>query len=172
MGEGGAITTNDKALADHMRLHRSHGLERHPEGGAWFYEMNQMGFNYRATDMQCALGVSQMKKLPRFIAQRQKLARLYDELLAPHADTIAPPHRMEGQEPAWHLYAVRIAFDHVNMTRDAMMKVLSQDYNIGTQVHYIPVHTQPYYEGLYGAQDLKGAARYYDRILSLRFTPR
>ena len=163
MGEGGAITTNNKDYADAMRSLRSHGMVPNPEKGPWFYEMSQLGYNYRCTDFQCALGLSQLKKLPDFLHYRKLLAERYDSLLG----DIAP---IKIRDHAWHLYSVRIAFDKIGIDRATLMNAL-RERGIGTQVHYIPVHTQPYYQERYGDIHLPGANQYYARTLSLPLFP-
>lgn len=170
LGEGGAVTTNDDVMAKRMRTLRGHGMEQKPEQGPWYYSMEDIGYNYRVTDFQCALGLSQLAKLDRFIARRRALADVYDSLLADLAPVILPPHRVNKEDPAWHLYAVRIDFDKLGMTRSELMAAL-RERNIGTQVHYIPVSSQPYYTGLYGQQDLPGARYYYEHTLSLPLFP-
>ncbi len=171
-GEGGAVTTNDKALAEKMRVLRSHGMEKNesPEkaGGPWVYEMNELGFNYRLTDISAALGISQMKKLSAFIEKRRQLAAQYDALLKPLGNAIEAPKRGAGS--AWHLYAARIDFDGIGVSRAEFMKALAEQ-GIGSQVHYIPVHTQPYYKKRYGDLKLPGAEKYYARTLSLPLFP-
>jgi UDP-4-amino-4,6-dideoxy-N-acetyl-beta-L-altrosamine transaminase len=165
MGEGGAITVNDKKLADAMRVFRSHGMVKDETKGPWFYEMQEPGYNYRATDMQCALGTSQLRKLNRFIARRAALAARYDAQLHDIA-----PVRVNYSGHAWHLYAARIDFAAAGTTRTAVMNEL-RARGIGTQVHYIPVHTQPYYLQCYGNISLPGAEQYYERTLSLPLFP-
>jgi dTDP-4-amino-4,6-dideoxygalactose transaminase len=182
-GEGGAVTTNDPALAARMRRLRSHGMEhdpaqwRHPANGSeggetapWYYEMAEIGYNYRLTDIACALGISQLGKLDRFLARRIALADRYDALLAPSAPQILPPKRQNSGVSGWHLYAARIDFAALGVTRSAVMRRLRAD-GIGTQVHYFPVHAQPYYRARYGELDLPGAAAYYRRTLSLPLFP-
>jgi dTDP-4-amino-4,6-dideoxygalactose transaminase len=170
LGEGGAITTNDDAMAKKMRTMRGHGIEQKPENGPWFYSMEEIGYNYRVTDFQCALGLSQLAKLDRFIARRRAIANLYDGLLADLAPIVLPPRRANKEEPAWHLYAVRIDFEKLGMPRTELMNAL-RARNIGTQVHYIPVSDQPYYTNLYGEQELPGSAYYYEHTLSLPLFP-
>jgi UDP-4-amino-4,6-dideoxy-N-acetyl-beta-L-altrosamine transaminase len=183
MGEGGAVTTNDPKMAAAMRRLRSHGMERTPaqpvypeyaqdaDGSAnpWFYEMTDVGWNFRATDIQCALGLSQLKKLDRFIARRQELVARYDAALRPFAPLIRPVARVGG-DPAWHLYVALIDFAALGKSRAVVMRALSAA-GIGTQVHYFPVHLQPYYQERYGKQDLPGANAYYARCLSLPLFP-
>jgi len=169
-GEGGMVTTNDDALAQRLRTLRTHGMVR-PEGcEPWWYEMPEIGFNYRLPDVLCALGLSQLAKLPRFAARRRALAAAYREALAP----LAPAVRMAAQ-PAWsdpvlHLMAVLIDFEAVGRTRLQVVEAL-RDRGVGTQVHYIPVHRQPYYRERYGDLDLPGAEAWYARCLSLPLYP-
>jgi UDP-4-amino-4,6-dideoxy-N-acetyl-beta-L-altrosamine transaminase len=179
MGEGGAVTTNDGAQAAALKRVRNHGMTRDPdefstedgfddEGRAnpWFYELTEPGFNWRATDIQCALGLSQLGKLGRFSTRRRALAAAYDALLAPYASVVKPVAQHFATAPTWHLYAVLIDFEACGLTRAKVMRRLA-DEGIGTQVHYYPVHRQPYYAARTGAAALPGADRYYARALSL-----
>lgn len=170
MGEGGAVTTQHDYMARAMRTARSHGMVHTPEDGPWAYKMPDLGYNYRVPDVLCALGVSQLKKLGGFIEKRQRLAALYDELLAPLAPVIQTPQRVCEDEPAWHLYALRIDFAALGMDRAMFMNALKAQ-GIGSQVHYIPVHSQPYYKGLYGELSLPGAQHYYEHTLSIPLYP-
>lgn len=170
MGEGGAITTNNSALAHKMRTLRSHGMIKKAEVGPWYYEMPEMGYNYRITDIQCALGISQLKKLDFFVKRRREIANRYDETIRSLSNVIAPPARVDHCDPAWHLYQVRIDFDQLGLNRRALMSKLIEN-GVGTQVHYIPVHTQPYYRNLYGNINLPGAEEFYSRTLSLPLYP-
>lgn len=183
MGEGGAVATNDPGLAAVMRRLRSHGMERMPaapalpeyardaDGSAnpWFYEMADLGWNFRASDIHCALGLSQLKKLAPFVARRAALVARYDDALRPLAPLVRPVARVGGQ-PGWHLYVVLIDFEALGKSRAQVMRALSAA-GIGTQVHYFPVHLQPYYQRLYGKHRLPGAERYYARCLSLPLFP-
>ena len=180
MGEGGAITTNDEALAERMARLRNHGMTRDPEAfsrrdqgfdasgqpNPWYYEMYEPGFNYRASDIHCALGLSQLARLDRLIAKRRALAARYDSLLTPLAPAVTPLARSTHCEAAWHLYVALFDFDSLGFERADLVRRLRAQ-GIGTQIHYLPVHRQPYYVERYGAQDLPGADRYYDRIVSL-----
>ena len=184
MGEGGAITTNDAALAARMASLRNHGIVRTADGFTeteqafasdgsahpWYYEMQELGFNYRACDLQCALGVSQLAKLDRFTARRRRLVGLYDAQLAALAPRVRPLGRMPGVSAAWHLYAVLIDFEAVGLSRDTVMNRL-RARGIGSQVHYIPVPWQPYYRRRQPVPALPGAERYYARTLSLPLYP-
>lgn len=184
MGEGGVVTTNSKALADKMCLLRSHDMRRNPdefvsgqaafdgrgEPNPWFYEMHELGYNYRATDFQCALALSQLGKLDGFVERRRHLAGLYDDLLRNLSNLLQPNIRVHNCLSAWHLYAVRINFAALGIERSEVMRKL-QEKGIGTQVHYIPVHKQPFYTRLYGKQILPGADEYYANTLSLPLFP-
>lgn len=181
MGEGGAVTTNDAKLADALRLHRNHGMtrdsgefattadafDRPGHANPWYYELIEPGFNWRATDIQCALGLSQLAKLTRFAARRRALAAAYDSLLAPLAPMIRPIAHTDCV-PTLHLYPVLIDFAAAGLSRAEVMVRLHNE-GIGTQVHYYPVHRQRYYAERYGRQDLPGADAYYARALSLPF---
>lgn len=180
MGEGGAITTNDKAFADRLALLRNHGMtrdatlftEKHQafdtggEPNPWYYEMSEPGFNYRATDFQCALGTSQLGKLVRFVAARREIAAMYDEHLAHLAPLVMPVAKVPWSRPALHLYAAQVDFAAARTTRAHVMRALKAE-DIGTQVHYLPVNHQPYYRRLYGETALPGADAYYEKALSL-----
>ncbi len=170
MGEGGAITTNDDALANAMRRARSHGMVRQAtewltdkETGPWYYEMHDLGYNYRVSDINCALGLSQLKKLPQFKVQRQSMVDYYNQLFD---GEVLPITQHIWSQTAWHLYPVLIDFDKMGISRSNLMERLKAD-GIGTQVHYIPLTHQPYYKKLYGEIHLPGAESYYSKTLSL-----
>lgn len=169
-GEGGAIMTADKDAADKMRVLRNHGMMRRPQKGPWYYDMQELGYNHRLTDMQCALGLSQLKKLRHFVEKRAWLKALYDKHIAALAPVIKTPAEVDYGETAWHLYAVQIDFNALGMSRAQFMDALKNE-GIGSQVHYIPVHTQPYYQNLYGSLTLPGAEKYYGQTLSLPLYP-
>ena len=184
MGEGGAVTANNPVLAARLKQGRNHGVTRAPgafvrthaafdtsgEANPWYYELEAPGFNFRISDINCALGLSQLGKLDRFVARRRTLAAIYDEVLKPLSPLVSPLKRESHSLTAWHLYAVRIDFQELKITRAALMRALAAD-GIGTQVHYIPVHRQPYYAARYGIADLPGADAYYDSTLSLPLFP-
>ena len=183
-GEGGLVTTNDERLAEKLRTFRNHGIERDVHSmrnrdmafdcngspNPWYHEMHTLAPNYRLTDIQCALGLTQLKKLKRFIQTRRAVAERYDRLLAPFSPSVTLLSRPGAGESSWHLYPVLIDFESVGITRARVMNALRQE-GIGTQVHYIPVHHQPYYRERYGELDLPGADAYYARTLSLPIYP-
>lgn len=183
MGEGGAVTTSDPRAAQRMRNLRSHGIERAadrfevkaqaftPDGEAnpWYYELQELGFNYRASDIQCALGISQLSKLDRFKRERAALVETYDELIAHLAPRVRTVLNVEKCDPAWHLYVVLIDFEALGLTRADVMRNLAAR-GIGSQVHYLPVPCQPYYRALEDKDPHRlypGAMAYYAKCLSL-----
>jgi UDP-4-amino-4,6-dideoxy-N-acetyl-beta-L-altrosamine transaminase len=182
-GEGGAVTTRDADLAARLRLARNHGLTRDPaafivkdlaftdgEPNPWWYEQVELGWNYRLPDINCALGLTQLQKFDRFAARRRALAARYQTLLAPLAPLVRIIETPPSADPVLHLFAVRIDFEALGLSRRAVMAALRAQ-GIGTQVHYIPVHRQPYYLGLYGELDLPGADAFYASTLSLPLFP-
>jgi UDP-4-amino-4,6-dideoxy-N-acetyl-beta-L-altrosamine transaminase len=184
MGEGGIVTTNNTEAAKRIRRLRSHdlcrdenkwqntqmGFEGDDAPNPWYYEMHELGFNYRATDMQCALGLSQLKKLDAFVGRRRELAVRYDKAFKSFSNSVYPVRQNGFSVSAWHLYPLLIDFKGLEKTRAQVMNEL-RFYNVGSQVHYIPVHKQPYYEKLYGVQELPGADTYYAKILSIPLYP-
>lgn len=176
-GEGGAITTNDPNLYQKLLLYRSHGitkdsslLKQNP--GPWYYEMHELGFNYRMTDIQAALGISQLKKVDRFCKRRREIVSLYNTAFKTLSPIIQIPFEKDGVHSCFHLYVVQIDFEKIKIPRDVFMKRLMEK-GVGTQVHYIPVHTQPWYRTNYGYKngDFPNAEKYYEKALSLPLYP-
>jgi UDP-4-amino-4,6-dideoxy-N-acetyl-beta-L-altrosamine transaminase len=184
MGEGGAVSANDPELIGRLRQLRNHGITREPiefkridagfdTTGAvnpWYYELDTPGFNWRISDINCALGISQLGKLQRFINARRVLAARYDELLAPLATLVRPLKRDPRSLTAWHIYPVRIDFQDARVERAEVIRGMAAA-GVGTQVHYIPVHRQPYYAARYGTAPLPGADAYYASTLTLPLHP-
>jgi UDP-4-amino-4,6-dideoxy-N-acetyl-beta-L-altrosamine transaminase len=183
-GEGGAVTTNDPGLAARVARLRNHGVTHDPalmvdpelsldDQGArhpWSYEQLELGLNARMTDVEAALGLSQLGKLERFIQRRLDLAADYDRLLEPLAPTVQPVRAGADERPSLHLYQVRIDFEAAGRTRDQVMRSMA-DQGIGTQVHYIPLYRQPYFKARYGPMRLAGAEAFYARVLALPLFP-
>ncbi|RQO82125.1 UDP-4-amino-4,6-dideoxy-N-acetyl-beta-L-altrosamine transaminase [Acidovorax sp. FJL06] len=173
--EGGIITTQDDALAAKLRLLRSHGMTRdpaqmdHAPEGAWYYEQQQLGFNYRLTDLQAALGASQLKRIDALQAERMELANRYDKLLAKLPLHLPP--RLAERESAWHLYTVEIDPLRTRAHRATVFARLREN-GVGVNVHYIPVHLQPYYARLgFRSGEFPAAENYYAHTISLPLFP-
>ncbi|MBT4880680.1 MAG: UDP-4-amino-4,6-dideoxy-N-acetyl-beta-L-altrosamine transaminase [Alphaproteobacteria bacterium] len=174
-GEGGAVTTNDASYAKRLSLMRGHGMTRNEsdwgaqhqneERGPWFYEMQNLGFNYRISDINCALACSQLKKLSAYKSQRQDIVAKYDSAFSGKS-FLQPLVKTAHSNPAWHLYVLLIDFEALGKTRTQVMTEL-KERGIGTQVHYIPVYKQPYYRELYGDIHLEGAEAFYSQCLSI-----
>lgn len=180
MGEGGAITTNNDDFATKMRLLRTHGINRNPDlflqkdlafdndgkPNPWYYEMPEIGFNYRASDINCALGFSQLQKINQFIKIRKEITKEYDQELASLAPLVRPVKKVSTCDAVLHLYVALIDFAKCQTTRANVMNILKEE-GIGTQVHYLPICHQPYYRKLYGNISVPEADKYYAQALSL-----
>ena len=174
-GEGGMITTDDPERARRMRTFRNHGIttdsRQREERGSWFYEMTELGYNYRMTDFQCALGLSQLAKLPPWIARRREIAAVYDR-----AFTDLPEVRPLRVRPevghAYHLYVVELQLERLKVDRARIFAALRAE-NIGVNVHYIPVHLHPFYRQRFGTGpgSFPVAEKAYDRLLTLPLFP-
>lgn len=175
-GEGGAVTTNDHELYEKLLLFRSHGITKNPElliknPGPWYYEMHELGFNYRMTDIQAALGLSQLSKLNEFTFRRREIVSLYNREFK-DIPWLKTPIESGNVVSCFHLYVLQIDFDRIGKPRVEVMKELAAK-GVGTQVHYIPVHTQPWYNKVFGYEsgDYPIAEAYYEKCLSLPLYP-
>lgn len=167
-GEGGAVTTNSKKMYDRLLCLRNHGMVKTPEMAPWEYEMRELGFNYRLTDIQCALGLSQMKKLDEFVTRRIEIAKRYD--VAFENTPVEPLYTYNGRS-AYHLYVVKVDFTRQKLSRAELFLKL-REKGIGVQVHYIPINKQPYYRGLgYGDEHTPNMDEYYSRCFSIPMYP-
>ena len=169
--EGGAALTNSKALADKMALYRSHGITRdealmeNASHGGWYYEQIDLGFNYRMTELQAALGVSQMSRLSDFISARHQLSKRYNEKLAELPITL--PYQLPNTYSGLHLYVIRLNLNEISKTHKEVFDAL-REQGIGVNLHYIPVHLQPYYQKMGFKQgDFPNAENYYSNAISL-----
>lgn len=169
--EGGMALTNDDLLAEKMNLYRSHGITRDPSlmthdpDGPWYYQQVELGYNYRMTELQAALGISQMQRLDKFVAQRHVLAQCYNDLLSDLPLTL--PWQHPDSYSGLHLYVVRLRLDQINKTHLQVFEEL-REAGIGVNLHYIPVHLQPYYQKIgFNKGDLPQAELYYDEAISL-----
>ncbi|MET0846282.1 MAG: UDP-4-amino-4,6-dideoxy-N-acetyl-beta-L-altrosamine transaminase [Pseudomonas sp.] len=173
--EGGMVLTNRADLAERMQRLRSHGMTRDPQQmtepshGPWYYQQVELGFNYRITDLQAALGLSQLNKLDDFIGRRRELASRYERLLA-YLPLMLPSMQPEA-ESAWHLYVVRLQVERINLSHRQVFEGL-RAAGVGVNLHYIPLHLQPYYRDLGFAEgDFPQAERYYAEAISLPLFP-
>jgi UDP-4-amino-4,6-dideoxy-N-acetyl-beta-L-altrosamine transaminase len=169
--EGGMVLTNDEKLAAEMDLLRSHGITRdvakfnRDSDGPWFYQQIALGFNYRMTELQAALGASQMKRLDDFVSRRQQLAQRYDRLL--ENLPVKLPQQLSDSYSAYHLYVIRLQLHRITKTHRQVFEELRLA-NIGVNLHYIPVHTQPYYQAMgFKLGNFLEAEKYYSEAISL-----
>lgn len=168
-GEGGAITTNCENLYKKLLLLRNHGMQGNPDVAPWHYDMIDLGFNYRLTDIACALGSSQLKRLDSFLSSRRKLAKNYDEFFK-GIDIIKPLYEY-SQNSAYHLYVINIDFERLNFDKRAFVLKM-REKNIGLQFHYIPINKQVYYKNLgYGNENTPIMDKYYKNSISLPMYP-
>ncbi|MCX8084808.1 MAG: UDP-4-amino-4,6-dideoxy-N-acetyl-beta-L-altrosamine transaminase [Calditerrivibrio sp.] len=176
-GEGGAITTNDKEVYKRLIALRSHGIiredfenqemafDRNGKQNLWYYEMVDLGFNYRVTDFQSALGISQLRKLEKFIQRRKEIAIKYDRSFD-GIEILKPLYRFT-ENSSYHLYVTRLNFSKFKLTKAELFSMM-REKGIGLQVHYIPINRQPYYRKLgYGKEELTNMYRYYEEAISL-----
>jgi UDP-4-amino-4,6-dideoxy-N-acetyl-beta-L-altrosamine transaminase len=180
-GEGGAITTNDETIYKKLLELRMHGMQRetfknnsmaYDEKGnvnPWYYEMHSLGFNYRITDFQCALGLSQFKKLDNFISKRKELAKKYDTAFV---GTRIKPLYLFDNKSSYHLYVVQVDFSKLSISKEELF-IKMRENNIGLQLHYIPINKQPYYRSLgYGDEFTPVMSKYYEECFSLPMYPK
>lgn len=181
--EGGMVTTNDPNIYEKLLMFRNHGmvkdknkilnktlgLDENGEMNPWYYEQQVLGYNYRLNAISCALGLSQLLKLDKFIKKRQMLVSEYDKFFTDHPN-IKPLVKDNIELIGWHLYVVLIDFERIGLSRKSLICQLTKK-NVGTQVHYIPVHRQPYYASKTEKLNLIGADSYYNRCLSLPLFP-
>ena len=170
-GEGGMVLTNNKELYEKLVLYRSHGITRDPDkmthaaDGAWYYQQIFLGYNYRMTDIQAALGCSQMEHLDDFVERRRTLAQQYDALLK--GLPLVTPYVMDGTVPSWHIYIVRMNCRQIKKSKQQIF-VEMKERGIALNLHYIPVHRQPYYEKLGFRQgDFPHSEKYYEEAFTL-----
>ena len=171
-GEGGAIITNNPLIDEKVRRMRTHGItkninELENNDGSWYYEMHEVGYNYRITDFQCALGSNQLKKLDRFIQKRRKIAKKYDELFS-NIEYVKIPKTNNFIDHAYHLYQLQVDFPKLNLTKLLFFEKM-EELGIKLQVHYIPIHLQPFYKRKYGFKkgDFPNAENFYQKSVSI-----
>lgn len=176
-GEGGMITTNDEELYNRLVLFRSHGITRDANRlvdkneGSWYYEQLELGYNYRITDIQCALGISQLNKLDKFIQRRKEIVQKYNNYLK-DIDGVILPYQATYAKSSWHLYVIQLELEKFKVGRKIIFEALRAE-NIGVNVHYIPVYYHPYYQRLGYKKGLcPKAEKFYERALTLPLYPK
>ena len=168
-GEGGAITTNSKELYEKLLLLRGHGMSPRADIAPWQYDMIELGFNYRLTDISCALGLSQLKKLDSFLYLRRAIAKRYDDFFS-KIDFIKPLYDFTNNS-AYHLYVIKIDFEKLNITKKEFVLKMREN-SIGLQLHYTPINKQPYYKNLgFGNEITPVMDEYYKKAISLPIYP-
>lgn len=166
-GEGGAVLTNDKKIRNNLNLLRTHGVKKSPRFKPWYYEMVKLGYNYRITDFQCALGISQLKKIDKFVKKRIKISKIYERGFKNLKYCITPKVKKNVQH-AFHIYPLKILFNKIKINKLNLFKKLNKK-QINLQVHYIPIHLQPYYKKKYNFKkgDFPVAEDFYEKEVSL-----
>jgi dTDP-4-amino-4,6-dideoxygalactose transaminase len=177
-GEGGMITTNNKKYYERLKLFRTHGITKEKDKllnyeGPWYYEMQELGYNYRLTDFQCALGIAQLKKIDKNIQRRVEIAKRYNDEFKDLAEIIIPELNPLDSTSAWHIYIIQLNLEKLKVGRKEIFEALRAE-NIGVNVHYIPVHLQPYYQKRFGYRlgDFPKAENYYSRAITLPIFPK
>ena len=174
-GEGGMVVTNDKECYEKLLIFRTHGVNKNrvklrKNEGPWYYEMQGLGYNYRITDFQCALGISQLKKIDEFVKRRREIVKRYNDALK-SIEEINTPYEKPEVKSTWHIYVIRLKLDRLKVSRKEIFEALRRE-NIGVQVHYIPIYYQPYYQKLGYKKSLCPAAeRYYEGAITLPLFP-
>ncbi|MFZ7103244.1 MAG: UDP-4-amino-4,6-dideoxy-N-acetyl-beta-L-altrosamine transaminase [Peptococcaceae bacterium] len=174
-GEGGIVTTNDESIYEKLLMFRNHGITRDKNKlrnrtEDWYYEMQDLGYNYRLTDIQATLGISQLEKLNKFVALRKEYARMYTDALQNIPEVITP-YQKEGCNSSWHLYILRLKLSRLAVNRNKIFQALRKE-NIGVNVHYIPVYLHPYYQELgYQTGLCKEAEDFYGECITLPLFP-
>ncbi len=173
-GEGGMILTDNEDFYEQLKIFRHHGIvkDRMDNNGPWYYEIHSPGHNFRLTDFQCALGISQMGKLDRFIQRRREIAARYNEAFSEIEEIITPIEK-DNVKAVYHIYVIQLQIEMLKAGRKEIFEALRAE-NIGVNVHYIPVHLHPYYQRVFGYKkgDYPKAERYYDRAITLPIFPK
>ncbi|MDO8470744.1 MAG: UDP-4-amino-4,6-dideoxy-N-acetyl-beta-L-altrosamine transaminase [bacterium] len=170
-GEGGMVVTNKKDFYEKLMTFRSHGIVKKPEKGGWYYEIETLGNNYRITDFQCALGLSQMKKLGKFVQRRREIVQQYNKAFRSMQEIVTPVEKAYAKS-AYHIYVIRLRLERLRVGRKEVFDALRKK-GIGVQVHYVPVHLHPFYKKTFGYKqgDFPEAEAYYETAITLPLFP-
>jgi perosamine synthetase len=171
-GEGGMILTNNKEFYEKLKIFRHHGIVPKPNKGSWYYEIPELGHNFRITDFQCALGLSQLKKLALFIQRRREIAARYNEAFA-KTEEIITPFEEDFVKAVYHIYVIQLRIERLKVGRKEILEALRAE-NIGVTVHYMPIHLHPFYRDKFGYKpgDYPKAEGYYERAITLPIFPK
>ncbi len=171
-GEGGMVLTNNEALAIKLKNFRHHGIVKKPEGGYWYYEIEDLGYNYRLTDIHCALGISQLKKIDKFIKRRREIVEKYQQEFKDIPEIILIKEKYFAKS-AWHIYPIQFDLEKLSISRKEIFAKLSEK-GIKCQVHYVPVHFMPFYQKKFGYKkgDFPITEQYYERAITLPLFPK
>lgn len=170
-GEGGMVATNTKRFYEELKVFRTHGIRKKPEKGGWYYDIEEPGFNYRITDFQCALGISQLKKIDMFIKKRRNIVAAYNKAFKTLEEIVTPAEK-EGAKSSWHIYVIQLA-KTLRYKRKEIFETLQKE-GIGVQVHHMPVHLLPFYKKAFGYKkgDYPVAEEYYQMAITLPLFPK
>jgi UDP-4-amino-4,6-dideoxy-N-acetyl-beta-L-altrosamine transaminase len=172
-GEGGMVLTNSEEFYEKLKVFRHHGIIRNkPDKGSWYYEIYDPGYNFRITDFQCALGISQLKRLDRFVQRRREIAARYNKAFA-QMDEIITPVESPDAKAVYHIYVIQLQAEMMKVERREIFEALRAE-NIGVNVHYVPLHLHPYYQREFGYRegDYPKAEKYYERAITLPIFPK
>jgi UDP-4-amino-4,6-dideoxy-N-acetyl-beta-L-altrosamine transaminase len=175
--EGGMVVTDDEKLYKRLSLFRTHGITRDKEllshnEGPWYYEQIDLGYNYRITDVQCALGSSQMNKLDSFLKRRREIVKKYNDSFKELNEYLSTPYEAEYSNSGWHIYVIKLNLDNLKVSRKEIFEALQAE-NIGVNVHYVPVYLHPYYQNLGYKKGLcPEAEKLYSQIITLPLFPK
>jgi len=171
-GEGGMVVTSNKNFYKKLKIFRHHGIVKKPEKGGWYYEIENLGHNFRITDFQCALGLSQLKKINKFLKRRREIVAKYNKAFKEIKEIVLPIEKKE-RKSAWHIYIIQLSLEKLKANRKEIFEAFQKE-GIGAQVHYLPLHLQPFFKKKFGYKlgNFPIAERYYQRAITLPLFPK